>query len=264
MTLSFNDWIANPSKLRISIICFSVWVVPFITGTVALILDKIAPASGNWCWIAPKPLWLRYVLGHAWRLAIFLVVITLYIVIFLRVRRRLRARGDISQQGSYAFTYRGQGTGKVARRAHEDPIFSTQPATLGLAEKDLIATPPPAANRSAFLSTWTLDDDPGAANERPKRRRLSLKPRLTIVHSCRLDKEMWHWFMLSMFPLSYILLWIPGVANRLLELAGSSNKYVTAFQATTQLTGLANAGLYGWREHRGFWRRLKWRWYYQC
>lgn len=186
-------------------------------------------------------------------------MIALYIVMFLKVRRRLRARENLSQQGSYTIDYKSEETAHTMRRAHEDVIFSIQPSAMG-SNKDMIATPPLAANSSAFFSIWSHNDESVAADEEARRRRLSLKPRLRILHSSRLDKQTRHLFMLSMFPLTYILLWIAGVMNRFFELAGSSNEYLTAFQATTQLTGLANAGIYGWREYMVFWQRLKRRW----
>lgn len=50
------------------------------------------PVSGNWCWIAENPRYLRYVLGHGWRYSIFLAVIVIYAYIFMRVGHRVRSR----------------------------------------------------------------------------------------------------------------------------------------------------------------------------
>ncbi|KAL1846679.1 hypothetical protein Daus18300_014167 [Diaporthe australafricana] len=101
----------------------------------------------------------------------------------------------------------------------------------------------PELVRSAF----SYDDD---AERRTRQRRLALKPRLRIIQSSKLDQEMWHWFLLSAFPLSYILVWIPGLANRFVELSGNRSSWLSALQAMTQLTGLVNAMVYGLREHR--------------
>lgn len=105
--------------------------------------------------------------------------------------------------------------------------------------------------RSAFSS-----DSAAVAEAETLRERLSLKPRLRILNNSKLDQETWHWFLLSVFPLTYILVWFPGLANRFVELTGNSYAWLNALQATTQLTGLVNASVYGLREHRGFWRRL--------
>ena len=107
LTLTFNRWAANTSIIQTILICASVWLVPVITGTTALALGKYQSVSGNWCWIAPKPLWLRYILGHGWRMSIFLAVIVLYIIIFTLVRRRLMARVN-SNQHRYSVTYGSQ------------------------------------------------------------------------------------------------------------------------------------------------------------
>lgn len=114
----------------------------------------------------------------------------------------------------------------------------------------------PELARSAF----SYDDD---AERQSRQRRLALKPKLRIIQSSKLDQETWHWFLLSAFPLSYILVWIPGLANRFVELSGNSSSWLSALQAMTQLTGLVNAMVYGLREHRGLWRNLGERYYNQ-
>lgn len=114
----------------------------------------------------------------------------------------------------------------------------------------------PELARSAF----SYDDD---AERRTRQRRLALKPKLRVIQSSKLDQETWHWFLLSAFPLSYILVWIPGLANRFVELSGNSSSWLSALQAMTQLTGLVNAMVYGLREHRGLWRNLGERYYNQ-
>ena len=54
--------------------------------------------------------------------------------------------------------------------------------------------------------------------------------------------------LLNAYPLAYIILLLPGLANRLVEASGHTS-YVTQFmQAATQLIGLANALTYGWNE----------------
>ena len=281
MTLTFNRWVSNTSMLQTVLICASVWVIPVITGTIALALGKYQPVSGNWCWIAPEPLWLRYILGHGWRMSIFLVVIILYSIIFTVVRRRLMARVN-SNQHHYSVTYGSQveltqGQEQLIH-AHDEILKGKKPGLgaspddgkflsnagdapaskfvdLGLEGKnDRIKRPELA--RSAF----SYDDD---AERQTRLQRLALKPKLRIIQSSKLDQETWHWFLLSAFPLSYILVWIPGLANRFVELSGNSSSWLSALQAMTQLTGLVNAMVYGLREHRGLWRNLGERYYNQ-
>ena len=54
--------------------------------------------------------------------------------------------------------------------------------------------------------------------------------------------------LLNSYPLAYIILWIPGIANRLIEATGNKSTVMQLMQASTQLVGLANALTYGWNE----------------
>ncbi|KAJ6263902.1 hypothetical protein Dda_0039 [Drechslerella dactyloides] len=57
--------------------------------------------------------------------------------------------------------------------------------------------------------------------------------------------------LLNAYPAMYILLWIPGIANRLIEASGGSSPVTQILQASTQFVGLANAITYGWNERVG-------------
>jgi hypothetical protein len=50
------------------------------------------------------------------------------------------------------------------------------------------------------------------------------------------------------YPTLCVILWIPGIANRLVEASGGSSKVLQLMQASTQFVGLANAVTYGWNE----------------
>lgn len=50
------------------------------------------------------------------------------------------------------------------------------------------------------------------------------------------------------YPTFYVILWIPGIANRMVEACGSSSKVLQLLQASTQFIGLANAITYGLNE----------------
>ncbi|KAG5970415.1 hypothetical protein E4U55_001681 [Claviceps digitariae] len=55
--------------------------------------------------------------------------------------------------------------------------------------------------------------------------------------------------LMNGYPIAYILLWLPGIANRLVEsINGSSPQWLTALQATTQFVGFVNAITYGYSE----------------
>ncbi|KAL0950073.1 hypothetical protein HGRIS_010077 [Hohenbuehelia grisea] len=54
--------------------------------------------------------------------------------------------------------------------------------------------------------------------------------------------------LLNAYPLLYIILWIPGLANRIVEATGNKSRVTAILQASTQFVGLANALTYGWNE----------------
>lgn len=47
--------------------------------------------------------------------------------------------------------------------------------------------------------------------------------------------------LLNAYPIGYIILWIPGIANRFVELSGHRVRGLAIAQASTQFVGLANA-----------------------
>ncbi len=54
--------------------------------------------------------------------------------------------------------------------------------------------------------------------------------------------------LMNGYPIAYIVLWIPGIANRLAESTGGSPRWLAALQSSTQFVGLANALTYGFNE----------------
>lgn len=54
--------------------------------------------------------------------------------------------------------------------------------------------------------------------------------------------------LLNGYPILYIILWIPGIGNRIAEGVGSSPTWLKVLQASTQLVGLANAATYAYNE----------------
>ncbi|KAG5920848.1 hypothetical protein E4U42_006059 [Claviceps africana] len=55
--------------------------------------------------------------------------------------------------------------------------------------------------------------------------------------------------LMNGYPVAYILLWVPGIANRLVEsINGSSPQWLTALQASTQFVGFVNAITYSYSE----------------
>lgn len=65
--------------------------------------------------------------------------------------------------------------------------------------------------------------------------------------------------LMNGYPLAYVILWIPGIANRLAESVGQSPRWLNALQASTQYIGLINAVTYGMSEQmrRSVWEKIK-------
>jgi hypothetical protein len=69
----------------------------------------------------------------------------------------------------------------------------------------------------------------------------------TKQHKTSIEKAM----LLNAYPVFYILLWIPGIANHIAEAAGHKVYILEVLQASTQLIGFANAVMFGWNERIG-------------
>lgn len=63
------------------------------------------------------------------------------------------------------------------------------------------------------------------------------------------DRDVWHMVLLNLYPITYLLLWLPGIINRLAEANGHSVRALAIMQCSTQFIGLANAAVYFYREH---------------
>jgi hypothetical protein len=70
------------------------------------------------------------------------------------------------------------------------------------------------------------------------------------IHQRRnVDREIKKMLLLNAYPMLYIILWTPGIFNRLLEATGHASRVLTIMQCTTQYVGLANAITYGCSKH---------------
>lgn len=247
LTVNFNNWVINSSLDQQRLVCISVWIIPFITATIALAENKIEPVTGNWCWISREPLYLRYVLGHGWRFFVFVAVIGIYAAVFLNVRRRLHSRKTPSLNPRYSFSLYAESASNInMSMTHNELIRGKH--TMPTQVREAVTRASSERNKETGLE---------AAQEAKQsaQSRLGVKPRIRVMQSSGLDHDTRHWLLLSLFPLAYILIWIPGLVNRFVELLGYQVEWLTALQASTQLTGLVNALVYGFREHRNSHRR---------
>lgn len=69
-------------------------------------------------------------------------------------------------------------------------------------------------------------------------------------HKTKVDREIWRMLLLNMYPVTYLILWIPGIANRIAEGMGYEVRALVILQSSTQFIGLANASVYVYKEHK--------------
>lgn len=248
LTVQFNKWVINSSLSQQRLVIGLIWVVPFTTASTALLTNKIEPVSGNWCWIAEEPAYLRYVLGHGWRFIIFLITIGCYATVFFRVRSRLTQRNrSPTLERSYSFSMYTESASDVNMSMVNNELIRGQ-QSMPTAVREAVCRSSSERNKETGLE---------AAQEAKQsaQNRLGIKPRVRVIQSSTLDRDTNHWLVLSLFPLAYILVWIPGIANRLVELSGHQSDVLVMLQAMTQLTGFVNALVYGFREHKSLQKR---------
>ncbi|KKY23055.1 putative glucose receptor git3 [Diplodia seriata] len=235
LTIQFKSYILYAPTYRKILICLSIWIVPLITSTTALALGVIGPVSGNWCWIARDRKYLRYALGHGWRIGILLVTFCIYVYVFAFMYRRLRMRRDNSSNArTYSFDYGdpaasngfemnfwlgngGVGGNKKGKRDAEK----------GDDDEEGFPLPPPKA-----FGTRRRDE----ATEK-----LIPPPRMRIRQTTDIDKDVWRMVLLNLYPVTYLILWVPGLANRIVEATGEYSRPLSILQSSTQYVGFANA-----------------------
>ncbi|KAI0158308.1 G protein-coupled glucose receptor regulating Gpa2-domain-containing protein [Xylariaceae sp. FL1272] len=236
-------------KLQI-LICVAAWIPGFITGTIGLALGSYGYVSGNWCWISSKRLGLRYGLSHGPRIAIFVITLLIYTYIYLKLRRIFTNLRSLS---SHTDTRTGRDHGgqpsedtQTILVSHAISIsheLSDLPPHSGTSERSKDFT----TSEATTHSTVTFDTRPNDDGKQFQASRMPAPPNVRRM------------LLMNGYPIAYIILWIPGIANRLAESVGKSPTWLTALQASTQYIGLINAITYGISEQvrRDVWKKLK-------
>lgn len=253
--------VASKSTLVKVLLCLSVWVLPIITSTTALAMGAIVPVSGNWCWISSDRTDLRYALAHSWRFTIILVTIVSYTYIWWYITRhfktlRLFSKGKTGQSRA-ADSVSNLSLDAIpmwskAEEEHEhapptptDSIDMGRPVHIHFShdsEQDHAHTKqnisyPVKTNTQGITATTTITTTTAPGIPTPA----------LNSHSEKIEREIKKMLLLNGYPICYVILWIPGIANRIMEASGNtSNKRVLdILQASTQFVGFANAITYG-------------------
>jgi hypothetical protein len=212
------------------------------TANVALGLDAYGPTSGNWCWITPKHVTLRYSLTHGWRIAIFLTTICIYTYVYIRLTKTY---GNIWARTNESFSRATEGTA-------EDESQLCPTATSGLPDTPTTIKGESETRTDSYIIQLKNISPPKRGGHTTTAATTTISTvdtnDSTRIHSSR-NRELRRFLLLNGYPILYLLLWIPGMANRASELAhGKSPTWLQALQATTQLIGLANVLTYALTE----------------
>lgn len=236
-------------------------------GNIGLGLHAYGYVSGNWCWITPSRLDLRYALTHGWRIAIFLATIAIYTAIYIRLKRVF---GSIRIAGPSSSTTANLSMGRDAMdNEHSDTqgILITSSFAIAHERDDQRKQGHDAAGDNT--TTWSLSSmehgrtytpdeptpgPPVEVSHAPVK--VSLGP-VEVSHGpvetgrksvMPASPNLRRMLLMNGYPIAYIILWIPGMANRLAESIGASPRWLTILQASTQFVGVANALTYGFSE----------------
>ncbi|KAK0439980.1 G protein-coupled glucose receptor regulating Gpa2-domain-containing protein [Desarmillaria tabescens] len=236
VTASYESWLGDSKKdikWFVAIVCACAWVMPLITSFVALGKGYYTNVSGNWCWLTSEPTYLRYVLTHAWRFLFTFIEIGLYAYLYIHLRRRITSmtvtsprtallpQTNLSQDARTA----PLSIDAVRMQAH---MIRTQHHECRNSIVDIsVQLPIPSAATTTISRPSTLITSP---------------PEDRYKHISKI-------LLLNAYPIAYVVLWIPGLCNRLVEASGHSSRVLQITQASTQFIGFANALTYGWNEN---------------
>ncbi|CRK24406.1 hypothetical protein BN1723_013289 [Verticillium longisporum] len=233
------------------LICFSAWLPGFTTGTIGLALNSYGYVSGNWCWIRSNRLDLRYGLSHGWRITIFFVTIVIYTYIYIKLKRVFKGLRNMSTA-----------TGTRRKTDHmvtvpSDPdnndtqkILVAHSVSVSHEMQNLPRTPDTADHEHGYNNDPVTQSTVTASGTDSRPFEASRMPAAPNVRKM---------LLMNGYPIAYIILWMPGIANRLAESVGKSPRWLSAMQASTQYIGLINALTYGLSEQmrQGVWKKLK-------
>ncbi|KIJ37268.1 hypothetical protein M422DRAFT_781835 [Sphaerobolus stellatus SS14] len=225
----------------------AIWALPVFTSVFALGMQWYSPATGSWCWLVENPKYIRYVLTHGWRFLFIAIEIGLYTYLHFYLSKHYRNLAQLVE----------------SQRATEDKYQSTGNST---GELNKVDSKPPSSQFSAVSEKGNVTPSPSnSAVTIPQRQ---VKRRWIFSHRNKRGgierqhpryKSIQRVLLLNAYPLAYIILWIPGIINRLIEASGHTSTVTQVLQASTQFVGLANALTYGWNE--GIATRLKERYF---
>lgn len=264
--------------------------MPFITSTTATAVGAMKPVSGNWCWISKDRTDLRYGLTHGWRFVIIAITIGAYSYVWWYLSRHFKAMRSLNISTPASNQSTSPNTGFQNDAENEDGLPDEETALHRLSPRfKTHGNSAPAITQNIEMKTEVaqlghksdeVDLEIGSSQEPDGFYHSQVS---TIGHSTvaltetdkgttfnrqntvneymrnqsrQKYKEIKRMLLLNGYPLLYVILWIPGIINRVMEATGSgtSSRVLAILQCSTQYIGFANAITYGlnqqWRAGR--------------
>ncbi|RYP79952.1 hypothetical protein DL770_006427 [Monosporascus sp. CRB-9-2] len=217
-------------------------------------MGVLRPVSGNWCWISRQRTDLRYGLTHGWRFVIIFLTIAIYSYVWWYMSRHFRSMRLV--QDSFSVPTQGGG-GQTDDSGADGPSPQTEypkspPLPGDLEHRPLFTNASPKTSlspHSTCVSHVHVHIGPERKANGPANSRLSQRARQT-------ERDVRRMLLLNGYPIMFVILWIPGIINRIMEASGVtvSPRVSASLQCPTQFVGLANAITYGlnqqWRAGR--------------
>ncbi|CAG8978077.1 hypothetical protein HYALB_00000749 [Hymenoscyphus albidus] len=219
------------------ILTTAVWLMPVITSFTALGLKAYTPVSGNWCWIsAEKPI-LRYGLTHVWRFIIIFVTVCLYVYLYIYFRSELKEIAALRRPSDASFA-----TSIMDAPKEEDEEFEMRDKEMRLNSFSHEDDSVPISSSKALTNFTSYEQQYGSATHEQT---LEYDRSASLVKK---QREIQKVLLLNAYPIAYVILWLPGLINRLNELNGNHSRVLQIMQSSSQFVGLANAITYGYNE----------------
>ncbi|KUJ13432.1 uncharacterized protein LY89DRAFT_721442 [Mollisia scopiformis] len=198
------------------------WLFPSITAIIGLAENLYHPVSGNWCWVDANPVYLRFVFkyGSLFAIMIALVAMGLFIRIYL-----LKQKVASPEEGHRPEVLSAESEKK------DKPQY-----TCSEVEIDAEAVSPTQSDKkdkNEYTCTEVEEIEVGDEDEA-----LVMSERRRTLQ------------LLSGYPIFYVILWLPGIANRVAEATGHPSRALAIAQSTNSYVGFANAVTFGWSEVR--------------
>ncbi|KAL0950722.1 hypothetical protein HGRIS_007498 [Hohenbuehelia grisea] len=244
-----------------TILCviFAIWILPFTTGFLALGKSWYGPVTGNWCWLVPEPSHLRFAMTHIWRYLFMICEVALYIALHFYLRRHFRRLAvpivsHVSSEHSADTNTQNIPLAPMASDGRESDDSKRKASSSHDVEAGFGS---PHASKRDTLQVNVVPPTPhNPSPQRPQFRNIMAHQRNDLKDQANTrQRAIQRVLLLNAYPLLYILLWIPGLANRIVEAAGGESRVTQLLQASTQFVGLANALTYGWNER--IWKQLR-------